>query len=180
MALRAPCNGIQIQDDKQTNIHKPFCGRCSGWGHIAPHCKATDPKCSICAKDYTTAPSRGAERGRAAHAHMGRPSVLTVEDLTGRGRMPAWLRGRPALSLGDGGHRPPHAGSRGPAGPSQPRHLPLPRARPRPPNERGRATRRSRWCPNPSRRRWGNRGEGIGQSGFSFFFSFVLSFCRAV
>ena len=27
-----------------------FCSRCSGWGHIAPHCEAAAPKCSICAK----------------------------------------------------------------------------------------------------------------------------------
>ena len=30
-----------------------FCNRCSRWGHIAPHCSA-DPRCSICAEDYTT------------------------------------------------------------------------------------------------------------------------------
>ena len=29
-----------------------FCSRCSGWGHIAPHCMTTDPKCSICSGDH--------------------------------------------------------------------------------------------------------------------------------
>ena len=32
-----------------------FCTRCSGWGRIAPHCKAADSRCSICAKDYEEA-----------------------------------------------------------------------------------------------------------------------------
>ena len=31
-----------------------FCGKCSEWGNIAPHCQAAAPRCSICAKDHQT------------------------------------------------------------------------------------------------------------------------------
>lgn len=44
------------------------CGRCSAWGHIAPHCKATAPRCGICAKDHATddhrCPVEGCRTGR--------------------------------------------------------------------------------------------------------------------
>ena len=31
-----------------------FCSRCSAWGHIAPHCKATDPRCTLCSGAHAT------------------------------------------------------------------------------------------------------------------------------
>ena len=41
-----------------------FCSRCSGWGHIAPHCEAAEPKCSICAKDHEDTNHRCPVEGR--------------------------------------------------------------------------------------------------------------------
>ena len=45
-----------------------FCTRCSRWGHIAPHCSSTDPKCSICSGDHETTnhrcPVEGCKVGR--------------------------------------------------------------------------------------------------------------------
>ena len=29
-----------------------FCTRCSRWGHIAPHCSSTEPRCSICSGEH--------------------------------------------------------------------------------------------------------------------------------
>ena len=29
-----------------------FCTRCSRWGHIAPHCSSTEPRCSICSEKH--------------------------------------------------------------------------------------------------------------------------------
>ena len=87
-----------------------FCSRYSGWGHIAPHCEAAAPKCSICAKDHeettTCARLRGARWEEVACALTERPSAPTAEDLTGRGPTPALPRGRPGGRLGDGGHHP--------------------------------------------------------------------------
>ena len=46
-----------------------FCSRCSGWGHIAPHCTATDSKCSICSGDHEATnhrcPVEGCKVGRS-------------------------------------------------------------------------------------------------------------------
>ena len=44
-----------------------FCTRCSRWGHIAPHCSSTDPKCPICSGDQAThhkCPVEGCKVGR--------------------------------------------------------------------------------------------------------------------
>ena len=35
-----------------------LCQRCGSWGHVAPHCKAKEPKCSLCAKEHTTSDRR--------------------------------------------------------------------------------------------------------------------------
>ena len=45
-----------------------FCSRCSGWGHVAPHCKTAAPRCSICARDHAETdhrcPVEGCKAGR--------------------------------------------------------------------------------------------------------------------
>ena len=49
-----------------------FCGRCSGWGHITPHCLATTPpRCALCAKDYLTTDRRCPVEGcRVGRGHQ--------------------------------------------------------------------------------------------------------------
>ena len=41
-----------------------FCTRCSRWGHSAPHCSLSDPKCSICSGDHETTNHRRPVEGR--------------------------------------------------------------------------------------------------------------------
>ena len=41
-----------------------FCSRCSGWGHVGPHCKAAAPRCSIYAKDHAESDHRCPVEGR--------------------------------------------------------------------------------------------------------------------
>jgi hypothetical protein len=92
-----------------------FCTRCSGWGHIAPHCTSTDPKCSICSGDHEAmnhrCPVEGCKVGKGRPCLMERRNAPTVEDLTGRGPMPVLPRGRPGGRLG-GGDRHPQGGGR--------------------------------------------------------------------
>ena len=96
-----------------------FCGRCSGWGHITPHCLATIPPGApfvrrTTSRPTTAAPSRDAKWGEAASAHAGQPRAPTAEGPTGRGRMPEPTREGPASPPGCGSHQfPLHAGRGG-------------------------------------------------------------------
>ena len=66
-ALWSPLRGRHLEETRPN----AFCSRCSGWGHIAPHCKAAAPKCSICAKDYAETDHRCPVEG--CRAGRGRP-----------------------------------------------------------------------------------------------------------
>ena len=78
-----------------------FCSRCSGWGHIAPHCEAAVPRCSICAGNHTTIDHRCPVEGR--RAKKGRPCPHGTAECagcggpTGRGPIPAPPRRMPAF-----------------------------------------------------------------------------------
>ena len=45
-----------------------FCGRCSAWGNVAPHCRAKYPRCALCARECATVdhqcPVKGRRTGR--------------------------------------------------------------------------------------------------------------------
>ena len=47
-----------------------FCSRCGGWKHIAPHCPAAAPRCTLCAKNHLTTDNRCPVEGcRAGKGH---------------------------------------------------------------------------------------------------------------
>ena len=63
--------GLELVDAYEEVRPNAFCSRCSGWGHIAPHCMATDPKCSICSRDHEATNHRCPVEG--CKVGMGRP-----------------------------------------------------------------------------------------------------------
>ena len=92
IALRAPCSGIKIKDDKQTNtVH------------------------------LTDALWKGVGPDEAAGAHIRLPSAPIARALMGRGLMPVQPRRRPDNSRGGGDPPCVSAGRRGP-GPRPLRH----------------------------------------------------------
>ena len=125
----------------------------------------------------TNALSRGARWRRATRAHTGRPNARIAGRTMGRGRTPVLPRGKPACPPGDGGHRPPHAGSGGRRGLCSLPKTRLLRLRPR--SLKGIwARRRSRRRSGPPRKKWRSRGAGVvklvfGVVGERFSFSFV-------
>ena len=57
--------GVKHEVDAYEEVRpNAFCTRCSGWGHIAPHCSSTDPKCSICSGDHEATNHRCPVEGR--------------------------------------------------------------------------------------------------------------------
>ena len=46
---------------------------CSAWGHVAPHCRTAEPKCSICAKDHTMVDHQCPVEGRRVGRGRPRP-----------------------------------------------------------------------------------------------------------
>ena len=64
--------GVDACEEVQPNA---FCSRCSGWGHIAPHCETAAPRCFICAKDNEETnhwcPVEGCKVGRGRPCHHG-------------------------------------------------------------------------------------------------------------
>ena len=64
---------VDAYEEVQPNA---FCTRCSGWGHIAPHCAATDPKCSICSGDHEATNHRCPVKG--CKVGKGRPCAHGV------------------------------------------------------------------------------------------------------
>lgn len=41
-----------------------LCQRCGSWGHVAPHCEARRPNCSLCAEEHATSERRCLVKGR--------------------------------------------------------------------------------------------------------------------
>ena len=77
--------GVRYEVDVYEEVRpNAFCSRRSGWGHIAPHCKAAAPKCSICAKVHKETNHRCPVEGR--RVGRGRPCPHGVAKCANCGR----------------------------------------------------------------------------------------------
>ena len=55
--IRLPGGRYEV-DAQEEDRPDALCQRCDTWGHVAPHCEAKRPKCSLCAKELTTSEHR--------------------------------------------------------------------------------------------------------------------------
>ena len=165
-----------------------FCTRCSRWGHIAPHCSSSDPKCFICSGDHEATnhrcPVEGCKVGRGRPCPHGAVKCVDCGEPHGaradacvakreRGGMLVWLRGKPGWRPVGGDHHPQSGGRRA----RSPR---FPRTEPQPP----RGKRRVRWrslCRRREKRplmrlwRWRSRRRRLFCFLFFLFFSLWTS-----